>query len=70
MRLAVELLQKERFIMKAAPLTQKPALPLMTQGDIQNIYHLQMPCWLFTEPRYMSLALETKVAYTFLLNRF
>ena len=29
-----------------------------------------MPRWLFTDPRYMGLALETKVAYTFLLNHF
>lgn len=56
--------------MKAAPMTNKPSFPLMKQGDIQNIYHLQMPRWLFTDPRYMGLALETKVAYTFLLNRF
>ena len=56
--------------MKAAPMTQKPSFPLMKQGDIQNIYHLQMPRWLFTDPRYMELALEAKVAYTFLLNRF
>ena len=56
--------------MKAAPMTKKPSFPLMKQGDIQNIYHLQMPRWLFTDPRYMGLALETKVAYTFLLNRF
>jgi len=51
-------------------MTQKPSFPLMKQGDIQNIYHLQMPRWLFTDPRYMGLALESKVAYTFLLNRF
>lgn len=56
--------------MKAAPMTQKPSFPLMKQGDVQNIYHLQMPRWLFTDPKYMALALETKVAYTFLLNRF
>lgn len=56
--------------MKAAPLTQKPSFPLMKQGDIQNVYHLQMPRWLFTDPRYTELALETRVAYTFLLNRF
>jgi hypothetical protein len=42
----------------------------MKQGDVQNIYHLQMPRWLFTDTKYMELALETKVAYTFLLNRF
>ena len=56
--------------MKAAPLTQKPSFPLMKQGDIQNVYHLQMSRWLFIAPRYMGLALESKVAYTFLLNRF
>ena len=56
--------------MKAAPITKKPSFPLMKQGDIQNIYHLQMPRWLFTDPRYTALSLEAKVAYTFLLNRF
>ena len=56
--------------MKAAPMTQKPTFPLMKQGDIQNMYHLQMPRWLFTDPRYLGLALEAKVAYTCLLNRF
>lgn len=43
--------------MKATPLTVKPPFPLMKQGDIQNIYHLQMPRWLFDDPRYMGLAL-------------
>ena len=56
--------------MKAAPMTKKPSFPLMKQGDIQSIYHLQMPRWLFTDTRYMGLSLESKVAYTFLLNRF
>ena len=56
--------------MKAAPMTKKPSFPLMKQGDIQNIYHLQMPRWLFTDSRYMELSLVAKVAYTFLLNRF
>ena len=44
--------------MKAAPITKKPSFPLMKQGDIQNIYHLQMPRWLFTDPRYMGLSLR------------
>lgn len=56
--------------MKAAPMTKKPSFPLMKQGDIQNIYHLQMPRWLFTDPQYTGISLEAKVAYTFLLNRF
>jgi len=51
-------------------MTKKPSFPLMKQGDIQSIYHLQMPRWLFTDARYMGLSLESKVAYTFLLNRF
>ncbi|MFQ8761461.1 MAG: hypothetical protein ACLSAF_20440 [Intestinimonas sp.] len=51
--------------MKAAPITKKPSFPLMKQGDIQNIYHLQMPRWLFTDPRYIGLSLEAKVTYTF-----
>lgn len=49
--------------MKAAPITKKPSFPLMKQGDIQNIYHLQMPRWLFTDPRYIGLSLEAKVTY-------
>lgn len=56
--------------MKAAPMIKKPSFPLMKQGDIQSIYHLQMPRWLFTDARYLGLSLEAKVAYTFLLNRF
>ena len=53
--------------MKATPLTVKPPFPLMKQGDIQNIYHLQMPRWLFDDPRYMGLALVEGTA-VFLLQ--
>ena len=56
--------------MKAAPMKTRPAFPLMKQTDIQNAFHLQMPRWLFTDPNYITLALEAKVVYTFLLNRF
>ena len=55
--------------MKAENMTH-PGFPLMKQGDIVSFYHLQMPRWLFSHPRYKSLSLEAKVAYTFLLNRF
>lgn len=55
--------------MKAENMTH-PGFPLMKQGDIVSFYHLQMPRWLFTESKYIALSLETKVAYTFLLNRF
>lgn len=56
--------------MKAAPMTARPNFPLITQADIVSFYHLQMPRWLFSHPKYKTLSLEAKVAYTFLLNRF
>ena len=31
---------------------------------------MQMPRWLFSDPRYADMSLDAKVAYTFLLNRF
>lgn len=56
--------------MRAAQLKKRPAFALMKQGDIQNIYYMQMPRWLFSDPRYAPMSLEAKMAYTFLLNRF
>lgn len=56
--------------MKAAKLSQRPAFALMKQTDIQSVQHLQMPRWLFSDPRYAEMSLDAKVAYTFLLNRF
>jgi len=49
---------------------ERPDFPLMRQTDIQSIYHMQMPRWLFSDPRYADMSLEAKVMYTFLLNRF
>ena len=31
---------------------------------------MQMPRWLFSDPRYCEMSLDAKVTYTFLLNRF
>ncbi len=56
--------------MRAATMKERPSFPLMRQSDVQSIYHMQMPRWLFSDPRYAGMGLETKVAYTFLLNRF
>lgn len=56
--------------MKAAPMKERPAFPLMKQTDIQSVFHLQMPRWLFTDPACRAMSLEAKVVYTFLLNRF
>ena len=56
--------------MRAATMKERPSFPLMRQTDVQSIYHMQMPRWLFSDPRYASMGLEAKVAYTFLLNRF
>ena len=56
--------------MKAAKLTEHPSFRLMRQTDIQNVWHMQMPRWLFSDPRYADMSLDAKVTYTFLLNRF
>ena len=56
--------------MRAAQMKQRPDFALMRQTDIQSIYYMQMPRWLFSDPRYAELSLEAKVAYTFLLKRF
>ena len=56
--------------MRAAEMKERPNFPLMRQTDIQSIYHMQMPRWLFSDPRYADMSLDAKVAYTFLLNRF
>ena len=56
--------------MRAAEMKERPNFPLMRQTDIQSIYHMQMPRWLFSDPRYADMSLDAKVAYTFLLNCF
>lgn len=56
--------------MKAADMGTRPSFPLMKQNDVVSFFHLQMPRWLFSHEKYKVLSLESKVAYTFLLNRF
>lgn len=56
--------------MRAATMKERPAFPLMRQTDVQSVYHMQMPRWLFSDPRYADMSLDAKVTYTFLLNRF
>ena len=56
--------------MRAAQLKERPSFSLMKQTDIQSIYYMQMPRWLFSDPRYAAMSLDAKVTYTFLLNRF
>ena len=56
--------------MRAAKIKEHPSFPLMKQTDIQNVYHMQMPRWLFSDPRYAEMSLDAKVTYTFLLKRF
>lgn len=56
--------------MKAARMTERPRFLLMKQTDVQSIYYMQMPRWLFFDPRYADMSLDAKVAYVFLLNRF
>ena len=33
--------------MRAAKMTERPSFQLMVQTDVQSIYHMQMPRWLF-----------------------
>lgn len=56
--------------MRAAKLKDRPSFSLMKQTDIQNLYYMRMPRWLFSDPRYAEMSLDAKVTYTFLLNRF
>lgn len=56
--------------MRAVELSKRPSFGLMKQNDVVSFYHMQMPRWLFFDPKYKGLSLEAKVAYTFLLNRF
>ena len=51
-------------------MTERPSFQLMVQTDVQSIYHMQMPSWLFSDSRYCEMSLDAKVTYTFLLNRF
>ena len=66
----VKLSDLEGIPMKAAKLTEHPSFRLLRQTDVQNVWHMQMPRWLFSDPRYADMSLDAKVAYTFLLNRF
>lgn len=56
--------------MRAAKMKERPSFPLMRQTDVQSVYHMQMPRWLFSDPRYADMSLDAKIAYVFLLNRF
>lgn len=56
--------------MRAAEMKKRPDFPLLRQTDVPCASHMQMPRWLFTDPRCADLSLDAKVAYTFLLSRF
>ena len=49
--------------MRAAKPKERPRFSLMKQTDIQNIYYMQMPQWLFSDSRYADMTLDAKVAY-------
>ena len=50
--------------MRAAKMKERPTFQLMCQTDVQSIYHMQMPRWLFSDPRYCEMSLDAKVTYT------
>ena len=45
--------------MKAAKLTEHPSFRLLRQTDVQNVWHMQMPRWLFSDPRYADSVMLT-----------
>lgn len=52
--------------MRAAEMKKRPGFPLMRQTDVQSVTHMQMPCWLFTDPRYAELSLDAKAITDYL----
>ncbi len=55
--------------MKQANIENRPSFGLIKLNDVISYYHMQMPRWLFSAADYSDMTLESKVAYTFLLNR-
>ena len=47
--------KKEAFPMRAAKMKDRPGFLLMKQSDVQSIYYMQMPRWLFSDPRYADI---------------
>lgn len=41
--------------MRAAKMKDRPGFLLMKQSDVQSIYYMQMPRWLFSDPRYADI---------------
>lgn len=48
--------------------TKKELAEHLELGSAEEV--MQMPRWLFSDPRYCEMSLDAKVTYTFLLNRF
>ena len=53
--------------MKAAEMKKRPAFSLMKQTDVQNVYPMQMPRWLFSDPRYAGMSLDATFAASSIL---
>ena len=56
--------------MKQENIENRPSFGLLKLNDVISYYHMQMPRWLFSDSGYSDMMIESKVAYTFLLNRF
>lgn len=56
--------------MKKTTHENRPDFALMKLSGAISYFHMQMPRWLFCDSHYKDMNLETKVAYTFLLNRY
>ena len=57
-----------RYPYEGCEAERTPRLLFDEADGLQNIYYMQMPRWLFSDPRYADMSLDAKVAYTFLLK--
>lgn len=48
----------------------RPGFSLMKLSETLSYFHMQMPRCLFSDAKYSEMSMESKVSYTFLLNRF
>lgn len=55
--------------MKAEKMKNRPEFALIGEKDDRCGKYMQMPTWLFYDPKYTDLSLDAKMIYTLLLNR-
>ena len=64
------MMKEEVPTMRAAKMKERPSFQLMVQTDVQSIYHMQMPRWLFSDiaVRLNNPAISVEPSVVFLTN--